>query len=195
MTSVDLPLSCACGRLRGDLRAEALRGARGICYCDDCQAYARWLGSPDLINPHGGTAVIQTWPAAITVYEGVNTLRLLRLSRKGLHRWYTACCRSPVANTLGPRAPFAGLMVRLLAPGADLDALYGPAHGVQGRFAPGGCPPGAVPSATLPNLGRAMGILGRGWWRKAHSPSPFFAADGAPLVAAQVLSKEERAAL
>ncbi len=191
-----LPLQCACGQLRGTLDATAQPGARADCYCDDCQAYARHLGSPGITNAHGGTSVVQTWPARIHLTEGVDQLALVRLSAKGLHRWYAGCCRTPVANTTGSaRAPFAGLIRQVIVTEEDLlDGLFGPAHGVQGRFARGGCPPGAVPSATVSILVAATGILARGWWAGAHTPSPFFRPDGTTVIPARVLTVEERAA-
>ena len=51
---------------------------------------------------------------------------------KGLHRLYAACCRTPLANTLGSaRMPFIGLVCRAIdVDDARLDAPFGPAHGI-----------------------------------------------------------------
>ena len=168
-----------------------------MCYCEDCQAYARFLGRDDLMDSHGGTQVIQAWPAQIRLLEGVDSLRLLRLSPKGLHRWYAGCCRTPIGNSFGDaRLPFVGLVRRMIAvDDAELDTLFGPARGVQGRFARGACPPGVHPSASLGIISDAMGILLRGVWKGAQRPSPFFDASGRPAVDAQVLSVQERDAL
>lgn len=93
-------------------------------------------------------------------------------------------------------SPTTGLLRRAIAvDDATLDTLYGPAHGVQGRFAPGGCPPGVHPSAGVGVIVGAVSILGRGWWRGAHRPTPWFDAEGRPVREARVLSAEERAAL
>src|SRR5262245_8312426 len=142
--STELPLTCACGTWRATLSAPRGSGQRGTCYCDDCQAYARYLGRDDIVDAAGGTEVIQTWPAQMAITAGESELRLLRLSAKGLHRWYASCCRAPIANTFGSaRFPFMGLMARRVAEDrrGALTELYGPAIGVQGRFARGGCPP------------------------------------------------------
>lgn len=195
MPPVDLPLRCACGALHGQFAALPIPGARGVCYCDDCQAYARWLARAGLLDAHGGTEVVHTWPARVRIEGGA--LSLLRLSPKGLHRWYAGCCRTPVANSFGsPRAPFCGLLrVAIAADDAQLDALYGKAHGVQGRFAPGGVPPGAHASASFGVIVGAIGILARAAWAGGHAPTPFFTADGAPVATATVLSAEDRARL
>lgn len=195
--SVALPLSCTCGRLRGVFSAASTKGARGVCYCDDCQAYARWLDRDDLVDAHGGTEMIQTWPSRLRIDEGAGELSLLRLSPMGLHRWYAGCCRTPVGNTFGrERTPFVGLMRRLVAADDEaLDGLYGRAHGVQGRFAKGGCPPGALPSASIGVIVGAMGILARGLAAGGGSPTPFFDAKGRPVAQARVLDRGERALL
>ncbi len=191
-----LPLRCACGALRGHFDATSSPGTRGVCYCDDCQAYARWLGRDDLVNAHGGTEVVPTWPARVRL-DAAGPLALMKLAEKGLHRWYAACCRTPLANTMGSaRMPFTGLVRRAIdVDDARLDALCGPAQGIYGRYAIGGCPPGAYASASPGMLANALGLLVRGLITGAHRPSPFFGPDGAPIVAPMVLDPEARAAL
>jgi len=126
-------LACACGTWRGALAADSITGARGVCYCDDCQAYARFLGRDDTMNAAGGTEVIQTWPAQLTVTAGANQLRLMRLTPKGLHRWYLACCRSasggvpPGAHrtaSLGVISGAASLLARGWWRGAHRPSLF-----------------------------------------------------------------------
>lgn len=194
---VILPLRCACGALRGQLDAAPSPSVHAICYCDDCQAYGRWLGRDDLLDAHGGTEVVQTWPARVRFEVAGPPLALMKLSEKGLHRWSAACCRTPVANTMGSaRLPFTGVLRRAIdVDDARLGALYGPAHGIQGRFAVGGCPPGAHRSASLGIIVNAVNLLARGAWAGGHAPSPFFGADGKPVVAPLVLNSEARRAL
>jgi hypothetical protein len=151
-----------------------------------------------VLDANGGTAVIQTWPARVAL-DAADPLRLGRLSQRGLLRWYAGCCNTPVANTFGgwPRLPFVGLHARFVDPAraADLDAIFGASVGVQGRFAPGGCPPGVHPSASVATIARALSLLGRGFLRGAHHPNPFLTAQGRPRAEARVLSREERDAL
>ena len=78
---------------------------------------------------------------------------------------------------------------------AQLDALFGPAQGIQGRYAIGCCPPGAHRTASPRIIAGALGLLVRGALSGAHQPSPFFGADGKPVVEALVLDAEARRAL
>src|SRR5204863_3725382 len=100
-----------------------------------------------------------------------------------------------IANTVArPRLPFVGLIARRVDAGryAELERIYGPAIGVQGRFAPGGCPPGVLKSANLSVLGGAVATLARGWWRSSHAPSAFFDENGRARAEAMILSREQR---
>ena len=188
-----LPLCCACGQVQGVLvDATPDNGNHVICYCDDCQAFARSLGTPGILDSYGGTEVYQSTPSQVRITQGIEQLRLRRLSEKGLLRWYTACCRTPVANMLPyPRSPFVGLFHGFIP---DRESL-GPVVGrIQGRFAPGGCPPGVHPRASLGLIGRSLVFLGRAYWNGQYAPSPFFE-DGRPIREAEVLTVAEREAL
>jgi hypothetical protein len=190
----DIPLRCSCGQLQGvviDLQPEGCNHV--VCYCDDCQAFARHLGTAGMMDDRGGTEIVQVYPAQLRFTAGVEQLRLLRLSEKGLLRWYTACCRSPVANMLSaPRSPFVGLFSAIL-PGEAARAAMGPVVGkIQGRFAVGGCPPGVHPRAPAGLLWRSGVFLVRGLWGGKHAPSPFFdGATGKPICEATVLTQQE----
>jgi Family of unknown function (DUF6151) len=103
---VDLPLRCQCGLMRGVARdVSPSAGLRFSCYCKDCQAFARYLERADMIDPAGGTDIFQMPPARVKLTAGTDAMRCLRFSNRVL-RWYTECCRSPIANTAaGPRFP------------------------------------------------------------------------------------------
>ena len=98
-------------------------GTHVICYCADCQTFARHLGqSETALDADGGTEIFQTLPDAVRITRGADSLALLRLGPKGLMRWYAGCCNTPIANTLAnPRTlPFIGMILppgsRALAP-------------------------------------------------------------------------------
>jgi len=38
-------------------------GLRFVCYCKDCQAFARFLERADVLDPAGGTDIFQMPPA------------------------------------------------------------------------------------------------------------------------------------
>jgi hypothetical protein len=176
-------------------------GNHCVCYCDDCQAFARFLGRDDILDEQGGTEIFQTTPARIHLTGGVANLRCMRLSEKGLHRWYAGCCRTPVGNTLGKaRVPFVGLLHPFLGDGTDgrpRDAIIGPIiERAYGRFAIGGMPPDAREVASLGFILRAARKILHGFVTGEYRPSPFFDLEtGKPVVVPEVLGPEERARL
>ena len=100
--STEVPLKCSCGSVQGVARDVSPKtGNRLVCMCDDCQAYAHHLGRAEhILDRNGGTEVFQLTPSQLTLTEGREHLRCLRLKEKGLMRWYAGCCNTPVANTL-----------------------------------------------------------------------------------------------
>lgn len=200
--ATDLPLRCSCGELRGTLHADPERGSRRlVCYCDDCQAFAHFLGRADeILDLHGGTEVFQTSPARLSFGQGADRLACMRLTEKGLLRWYARCCETPVGNTLATsQVPFVGLVDRCVdhaAAGRPRDETLGPIRArIQGRFARGDRT-GLDIHDTAP-----LGVLASGAWALAkarlrgdHRRSPFFDPEtGRPIVSPHVLGAEERA--
>ena len=56
-------------------------GNHAVCYCDDCQAFAHFLGrAADILDPHGGTEIFQMSPARIALTAGTERLACMRLS-------------------------------------------------------------------------------------------------------------------
>ena len=173
------------------------RSNRVVCYCDDCQSFAHFLGKADrILDAQGGTDIFQTSPARLAFARGTNVLACVQL-RKGsdLVRWYTACCSTPIGNTLAGREPFVGLILHCAAPpdSTSLDDLLGPARlRVNARFAKGdrasldahdGLPLSYYPRLTLLVLGR--------WLRGDKARSPFIDASGKPVARPRVLSDNE----
>ena len=102
---LDLPLRCRCGRVRGVASDVSPSGGfRFVCYCKDCQAFARFLERPDVLDPAGGTDIFQMPPARVRLSAGMDAVRCLRLSDKGVLRWYTDCCRTLSATPQRSRA-------------------------------------------------------------------------------------------
>src|SRR5262245_21110924 len=193
MRGTDVPLRCACGALRGVLRSVTpRRGNRCICYCDDCQAFAHFLGRADsILDRHGGTAIFQTSPARLEILEGRENLASMQLrAGSSLVRWYAACCRTPIGNTpADSRIPFVGVIhgcMDLAAAGTSADAVLGPVRGgFFRRFARGDAAdlPEAHFVRQILRLGRiVLGARLRGDQRR----SPFFGPDGKPSVAPRV---------
>ncbi len=197
MTTI-APLRCRCGAVRGIVDLTA--GLHIVCYCDDCQAYARALGGDSALDHVGGTELWQTRPALLKLTAGHEHVRCLRLSGRGMLRWHTACCSTPIGNTMtSPYAPFVGVVHAFFDPDGlspqQRDAALGPSARVQGRFAKGGVPPGAAATVTPALIARTVAFLAGGALRRAWRPTPFFDDHGAPVVAPRVLSAAERDAL
>ena len=94
--AIDVPIRCGCGTLRGTARAlSGGAGNRLICYCDDCQAFAHFLGDPGrVLDPYGGSDIFQTSPARLELEAGLDQLQCVRLSAGGIYRWFAGCCRT-----------------------------------------------------------------------------------------------------
>jgi len=164
---------------------------------DDCQAFAHQIGRADLLNSQGGSDIIQFAPASLTFLQGQHRIVGLRLTPKGLFRWYASCCNTPVGNTLAPAIPFVGIV----AQGFDHethraeDAFGPPGGAILGKYAIGEPPAGST-GLNLPLLLRAIGKV-LGWRLRGKAwPHPFFGkGKGEPVYPFTVLSREEREAL
>ena len=198
--ATDIPLRCSCGKLRGTALAVAPRaGCRVVCYCHDCQAYGRFLGRPGITDQWGGTDIFQMAPSKVRITSGAETLSCVRLSAKGMYRWYCGECKTPVGNTNGPRVPFVGLVHTFMdhGEGRTRDDLLGkPVGYVRTSFAIGTLPAAARDSSTLGVIARSVRLLGKWFLTGAGSPSPFFdAGTHAPRTPPRILRPEERSAL
>jgi hypothetical protein len=196
----ELPLRCRCGRLRGIARdVGPATGLRFVCYCEDCQAFARFLERPDILDPAGGTDIFQMPPARMTLTAGTDALRSLRLSDKGVLRWYADCCLTPIANTAGARFPLIAIIHSFMDHEADGrsrdEALGAPLCRIYERSAVGPLPPTAPPPSFAVFARRGSMMLG--WWlRGLAKPSPFFdERTGAPRAKPRVLTEAERSGL
>lgn len=170
--------------------------------CDDCQAFARYLGRHEtVLDRNGGTDVYQTTPSQVTIADGADRLACVRLSDKGLLRWYTSCCNTPVANTMASwRVPFASILHPFMdhqADGHTRDEALGPIRArIHARFGHGELPADSQARASLGVILGALRFLAGGLIRGRHRPSPFFdAATRSPIAQPTVLSREEREAL
>jgi len=216
----DLPLRCRCGHVRGIAReVSRSNGFRLVCYCKDCQAFARFLAHvpekwspvfrkghapiqiPDVLDAAGGTDIFQMPPGRLALTAGADALRCLRLhAGSKVLRWYTACCKTPIANTAASgRFPIVGLIHSFIndeACGRSRDDLLGPPLcRIYERSAIGPLPADAPPPPSLNIFAhRAAKLLG--WWvRGLGRPNLFFdASTGAPLSAPRLLTPDERAA-
>lgn len=192
-----LALSCKCGQVRGlafDLDPSRLNHV--VCHCDDCQAYAVFLQRSDLVDAHGGSEIFQMVPDQLKLTDGLHQLRCMRLSPKGLLRWYAGCCNTPIGNTVpSPKVPFVGVLTAFIDASAagHKDRALGPVilRGF-GKFARGGMPPGGHKKAPPSYLLRSLRLIGGAWLKGRRAPTPFFDGTGKPVREPHVISREER---
>lgn len=96
-----LNLACRCGAVSWRLEETAPRsGIRYVCHCDDCQAYAEFLGSSDsILDANGGIHAYQLPASRFRLVTGIEELACVQVTRRPLLRWYCRKCRTPVAGT------------------------------------------------------------------------------------------------
>ncbi|QOZ45079.1 hypothetical protein XH89_17540 [Bradyrhizobium sp. CCBAU 53340] len=191
-------LHCRCGAVRAVVTRVSPRTVnRVVCYCDDCQAFAHQLGRADLLNAGGGSDIVQVAPSTLCFVEGQNRIAGVRLSPKGLYRWYASCCNTPVGNTVSPTVPFVGIIAQAFdggTPAVD-DVAGAPIGAILGKYAVGEPPAGS----TGLNLSLLLRVIGKvlAWKVRGKTwPHPFFKREThEPIFAVTVLSREQRDAL
>lgn len=187
-------IQCQCGAFQAQLEGTGIHN-RVICYCTDCRAFARFLGQgPEVMDEQGGIEIVQVAQSRLHIIQGEDQLSSVRLSDKGLVRWYAKCCRSPLGNTLAnPKISFIGLIHTCLDR-ARMDDDFGTNIAVVNVDTALGEP--------KPKRRGLTGVIARFIWLTLTSrvsgeykKSPLFNAEGLPRVAPQILTAEELASL
>lgn len=200
----DLVLQCSCRTVSGLVSgASPSTLNRVVCYCDDCQAFARHLGHPhQILDPNGGTDVCQTSLARVRFTQGLENFACIRLKPNGLLRWHASCCATPIGNTAATSAwPLVGLVhacLRGTADGTPRDAVTGPVRGyIHTKFATGDTTDlEARKQNQLRVILRAFGMIAGARLRGDHKRSPFFHAGAKiPIATPILLTDSERAEL
>src|SRR5665213_3603339 len=120
-----LEIECQCGKLRGVANTQGLKGYRAICLCDDCRAFAHFLAqAKDVLDVNGGTDIFPMTPAKIKFTHGVENLKSLMLTSKGMVRWFASCCKTPIANTpASTKIPYVGVIHSVFDKKNSVDTL------------------------------------------------------------------------
>ncbi len=180
----DIPFACRCGTVAGVLHGVRPReGTHVVCHCNSCRRAMDLSGLGS--EAAEGVDLFQTTPDRVDITAGADQLEPMQLSPKGLFRWTTRCCGTPIANTFGgPGLPFAGMLVRNLSrPGA-----LGPviAHGfVTGADGKQRHQNGATVIWRF--LKRTLAARLSGRWRQ----TPFFDRDGQPIAPPRLAPKPD----
>lgn len=193
--SSEIALGCQCGKITGSLQPEPVTSVNHIaCYCVDCQTFARHLNAETItLDEHGGTSIIQTSPATVKFSSGSEHLKCLRLSPKGLIRWYAGCCNTPIANTIpNGKVPFSGIINSIVKTN-NVEKIVGPVeYKVFASLAPQANGHNKAPVGLM---GKIISGMFKWKFRGDHKHSPFFNGDtGKPVSEPEVLSIEQRKA-
>ena len=189
---MDIKLKCSCGAVQGTaVNITPSSGNRVICCCDDCQKFANHLDcKTPILDEFGGTDLFQTSQSQVRIESGAEHLRCLRLTSKGLFRWYTGCCNTPVGNTFSASMPFIGIFQNFIDLGDERDTVLGPVRAyVQTQHALG--TPTYPSSAKKFPIGITLRIMRKMllWKLKGmNKPSVFFTDNGEPTVKPTVLT-------
>ncbi|MCG7546700.1 DUF6151 family protein [Pseudoalteromonas sp. Of7M-16] len=123
-----LNFSCRCSKVRGTVSyGNRLFHNRVVCYCDDCQKFVRHLGQNQMLNEYGGSDVFQVSSSQLEVHQGKQQIACLTVTKGGVHRWFAACCNTPLGNTVNARWPLVGLLQGCIE--EDLNETVGPPIG------------------------------------------------------------------
>ena len=193
---MSIELKCECGALQGNITLSTKLGRRIVCMCDDCQAYAHFLGRADqILDKNGGTDIFPVRPCDLHLTHGLQNLKCMRLSDQGMYRWYAGCCKTPIGNSMtSPKVPYIGLITKLIenTAGQSADAVAGPVHArVLGKFGIGPLPPGTSQKVSFKMIAGVIQFLVPALLKKAYEPSPFFKSVGEPIVEPQILTADQ----
>ena len=176
---MEVPLRCRCGRIRGVASGVSpSTGFRFVCYCTDCQAFARFLAGTSILDAAGGTDIFQMPPARVHITAGADAMRSLARSRRVL-RWYADCCRTPIANTAATaRFPIVAIIHAFMdhaATDRSRDEALGPRLcRIYDRSATAPLPGNAPPPPSLAVFARRASLMLRWWIAGLARPTPFF---------------------
>lgn len=184
------PIQCKCGTIRGRLEGTGVHN-RLICYCTDCRAFARFLDqSADVLDGQGGTEIVQVAQSRLHFSQGADRIAAVRLSEKGMIRWYASCCKTPIGNTMADsKVPFIGLIHSSLDR-AQMNRDFGTTIARLNT--------GTALGDTKPLQRGLLGVMARFTWivvttriSGRYRNSPLFNDSGSPRVVPSILTPQE----
>ncbi|WP_372872511.1 DUF6151 family protein [Shewanella sp.] len=184
------PIQCKCGAVKGKLESIGTSN-RLICYCTDCRAFAHFLGkAPFVLDKQGGTEIVQVAQQCLRFSQGEDLLSAVRLSEKGMIRWYAQCCGTPIGNTMASRnTSFIGLIHSCLDR-QQMDKDFGEKVAALNTETALG--------QAKPKRRGFLGVLVRLIWivitsrvSGRYNNSPFFTSSGLPRITPKTLRAEE----
>lgn len=118
MRVAETSFACACGTLRGHVKADT-PAIHFLCHCRSCAAAERLFDQPDPGDV--GVAILWIAPDRMVLDSGEDHLQAVKLSKGELLRWYADCCNTPMFNfILTPKVFILGLLAARVDETADL---------------------------------------------------------------------------
>ncbi len=185
-----IKLKCSCGKVRGKTKNVNERsGTRIMCCCDDCQSFAQYLNQESsVLDQYGGTDIFQMPISNIKITEGIEQISSVKLSEKGLYRWYTKCCNTPIGNSMGPGVPFIGIIHNFMDNASTLDEELGKSRGhIQTKFARKEVPT-VLKGSSIKIIIRSLSKLLLWKVKGLNKPSVFFDDNGKPIAKPNILN-------
>lgn len=187
----ELLLQCRCGAVKGKIKnIQKGSGNRIVCYCEDCQRFAKQCShSDDILDEFGGTEILQINLSAIEIDKGIENIACLKLKEKGMIRWYTTCCKTPVANTVGMNLPFAGVIHSFFDREQELDRAIGPiiaAMSIKSAIVPVSDNIFKMKAGPITMIKMIVKLLSWKFSGKRY-PNPFFTDTGEPVSEPRIL--------
>lgn len=186
-----MKIQCDCGKFKAELlNFPKSSPGRLVCYCNDCQDYARKLKREDVLDPYGGTQVVPVYPNDFKILEGEEYLKCNQLREKGLKRWSVTCCNTAVVNTMS-KFPWAGIPHNLFTnaePGC-LEKLGPIRSRIKGKFKTAEAPFKISEDMKLKDILVVLPFILKGFALKKFNHSPFFKEDGkTPIKDVEILA-------
>lgn len=189
----NVSLKCKCGAVQGSVSHVSPKvGNHVVCYCNDCQAFANHLSdASEITDKWGGTRIYQTPPWHISIDKGKEQLQCLRLTPKGLYRWYTGCCNTPVGNTVSTRLPFVGLIHSFMDKDEQKESQLGPVMGYHKLESAIGQIPKEIQQIGMPKSTTFRVLWRLIKWKLTgrNQPNPFFDHSGKSISKPSVLNQ------
>ena len=192
---MDLTFSCRCAQVSGTVvNYRRSQANRVVCYCGDCRGFVDWLKQPEHVDAHGGVDILHLAQGDVRINQGHELVACMRLSPKGMFRFYATCCSTPLGSTMSAGFPLVGFPTTILDASVDRAQILGPALVVNGASALAG-PVEERKLAVFGMLIRVGTLLAQWKITGRGKPSPYFNDQGQPVAVANVITKDERAAL
>ncbi|MEH6346015.1 MAG: DUF6151 family protein [Bermanella sp.] len=186
----EIKLKCSCGKVKGKTKdVNESSGTRVVCCCDDCQSFAGYLNQESsVLDQYGGTDIFQMPISNIKIIEGIEQISSVRLSAKGMYRWHTRCCNTPIGNSMGAGVPFIGLIHNFMDNASARDEELGENRGhIQTKFARQEVPTD-LKGSSFKIIFRSLSKLLVWKIKGLNKPSTFFDDNEKPIAKPNVLN-------